>query len=67
MSRRTGRATREKPITNIGLASELSTDEQGRQVFEGRATYYDITANDSAKGDFRAILTDFPVAFPPAE
>lgn len=46
---------------------ELSTDNQGRQVFEGRATYYDTIANDSAKGDFKAILTDFPVAFPPVE
>ncbi len=45
---------------------ELAEDDQGRQVFEGEATQYDITSNDNARGDFTAILTDLPVTFPPA-
>lgn len=45
---------------------KLAEDDQGRQVFEGKATQYDITSNDNARGDFTAVLTDLPVTFPPA-
>lgn len=51
----------------VDADGELTPDERGRLVFEGRATYYESYTNDTARGNFRAVLTDFPVAFPPFE
>ncbi len=46
----------------------LTKDEQGRDVFEGDGQYFDPNYDDGdERGTFKAILTDFPVAFPPAQ
>jgi hypothetical protein len=45
---------------------ELEADDQGRLVFEGRGRYLDY-GNETLTGNFTAILTDFPVTFPPVE
>lgn len=45
---------------------EIEQDEQGRDVVEGRATYYDpFEIYDPRRGNFRATLTDLPVTFSP--
>lgn len=47
---------------------QLTKDDQGRDVFEGRGNYFDpIYSGGNASGTFRAILTGLSVAFPPVE
>lgn len=46
---------------------QLETDEQGRMVFEGRGQSLDNVTSDALNGDFKAILTDLPPTFPPAQ
>lgn len=47
---------------------QLTKDEQGRDVFEGEGSYFDPNYDGgNARGTFKAVLTDLPVAFPPIE